>query len=122
MIERGGAVVIRMLANVQQLTIEPLIKATIARDTQVYTDEYAIYNPLSEWGYRHKMVCHGAGEYARDDDVMASVKCMSTRWKAFGGSYVPGCVRIEVSLNKSCRCTWAFLSLFTMPKSEAKPC
>jgi transposase-like protein len=68
MIERGGAVVIRMLANVQQLTIEPLIKATIARDTQVYTDEYAIYNSLSEWGYRHKTVCHGAGEYARDDD------------------------------------------------------
>jgi len=23
-----------------------------------------IYNPLLEWGYEHKTVCHGAGEYA----------------------------------------------------------
>jgi hypothetical protein len=29
MIERGGEVVIRMLANVQRTTIEPLVKATI---------------------------------------------------------------------------------------------
>jgi transposase-like protein len=68
MIQRGGEVVIRMLANVQQATIEPLIKATIVPGTQVYTDEYAIYHPLPEWGYAHKTVCHGAGEYARDDD------------------------------------------------------
>ena len=68
MIQRGGEVVIRMLNNVKRITIEPLIKATIALGTQVYTDEYAIYNPLSEWGYKHKTVCHGAGEYARDDD------------------------------------------------------
>ena len=68
MIQRGGEVVIRMLANVQQTTIAPLIKATITPGTQVYTDEYAIYHPLLEWGYAHKTVCHGAGEYARDDD------------------------------------------------------
>ncbi len=30
MIQRGGEVVIRILENVQQRTIEPLIKATIA--------------------------------------------------------------------------------------------
>jgi poly-beta-hydroxyalkanoate depolymerase len=38
MIKRGAEVVIRMLANVQQTTIEPLIKATIAlilRSTQM---------------------------------------------------------------------------------------
>ncbi len=68
MIQRGGEVVIRMLANVQQTTIEPLLKATITPGTKVYTDEYAIYNPLPESGYLHKTVCHGAGEYARDDD------------------------------------------------------
>jgi transposase len=68
MIQRGGEVVIRMLENVQQRTIEPLIKATIALGTMIYTDEYAIYNPLQDWGYTHKTVCHGAGEYARDED------------------------------------------------------
>jgi transposase len=68
MIERGGAVVIRMLANVQQVTIKPLIQATIAPRTLIYTDEYDIYSRLVEWGYDHESVCHSAGEYARDDD------------------------------------------------------
>ena len=68
MIERGGAVVIRMLENVQQMTIKPLIQATIAPGTLVYTDEYDIYSRLEEWGYDHESVCHSAGEYARDDD------------------------------------------------------
>ena len=68
MIQRGGEVVIRMLANVKQVTIGPLIKRTIAEGSTVYTDEYDIYGRLSEWGYGHETVCHAKGEYARDDD------------------------------------------------------
>ncbi len=68
MIQRGGQVVLWMLDNVQQVTIRPLITATIASDSQVYTDEYQIYSRLDEWGYRHETVNHSAGEYARDDD------------------------------------------------------
>ena len=68
MIERGGRVVLRVLANVQQKTIKPLIKKFVSPGTQVYTDEYNIYARLPEWGYGHKTVCHGAGEYARDED------------------------------------------------------
>src|SRR5947209_20136698 len=68
MLQRGGEVVIRMLANVQQVTIGPLIERTIAKGTLVYTDEYDIYSRLVEWGYGHETVCHAAGEYARDDD------------------------------------------------------
>jgi len=47
MIERGGDVVIRMLEDVQQVTIKPLIQATIAPGTLVYTDEYDIYGRQS---------------------------------------------------------------------------
>lgn len=68
MIERGGAVVINLLENVPKTTIEPLIKATIAPGTLIHTDEYGIYTALERWGYVHKSICHGAGEYARDDD------------------------------------------------------
>ena len=68
MIQRGGQVVIQMLDNVQQVTIRPLITATIASGSQVYTDEYQIYSRLVEWGYQHETVNHSAGEYARDDD------------------------------------------------------
>ena len=61
MLQRGGEVVIRMLENVQQTTIEPLIRATIDPGTHVHTDEYDIYARLREWGYEHSTVCHGRG-------------------------------------------------------------
>ena len=67
-IQRGGQVVIQMLENVQQATIKPIIQSTIVPGTLIYTDEYAIYDRLEQWGYLRKSVCHGAGEYARDDD------------------------------------------------------
>ena len=56
MIQRGGQVVIHLLANVKQQTIEPFIKDTIASGTLVYTDEYSIYARLETWGYAHKSV------------------------------------------------------------------
>jgi transposase len=62
MIQRGGEVVIRMLEDVKQVTIGPLIKRTIAPGTLVDTEEYDIYARLIEWGYGHKTVCHAAGE------------------------------------------------------------
>jgi len=68
LLQRDGEVVIRMLPNVQQLTIQPVITCTVAPGSQVYTDEYDIYDRLPEWGYHHKKVNHSAGEYARDED------------------------------------------------------
>ena len=59
---------IRMLENVQQATIRPLLRALITPGTRVYTDEYDIYHRLPAWGFDHHTVCHGQGEYARDDD------------------------------------------------------
>jgi transposase len=57
-----------MLANVQQTTIQPIIKATVAKGALIHTDAYGIYARLPAWGYQHKTVCHGRGEYARDED------------------------------------------------------
>lgn len=68
MIQRNGEVVIKMLPNVQQATIKPIIEAVVKVGTQVFTDEYNIYNRLAEWGYHHKRVNHSVGQYARDED------------------------------------------------------
>jgi transposase-like protein len=68
MIQRGGRVVMRVLDNVRQVTIKPIIEQFISPGTNVMTDEYDIYGRLVAWGYGHKTVCHGRGEYARDDD------------------------------------------------------
>lgn len=62
MMERGGPVVIHLLANVQQKTIEPFIKDTIDPGALVYTDEYSMYARLERWGSAHKTVNHGRGE------------------------------------------------------------
>lgn len=68
MIQRSGEVFIRMLANVKQVTIKPFIEKCIQAGTRVFTDEYDIYGRLPEWGYEHKTVNHGSGEFARDED------------------------------------------------------
>nr|WP_231383707.1 transposase [Methylobacter luteus] len=68
LIQRGGQVVIQMLENVQQATIQPVIQNTIAPGTLIYSDEYAIYDRLESWGYARKSVCQGAGEDARNED------------------------------------------------------
>jgi hypothetical protein len=44
----------RMLANVQQKTIQPVIEATVAKGAPIHTDEYDIYARLPAWGYRHE--------------------------------------------------------------------
>ena len=68
LLQRGGEVVVRMLANVQQATIRPVIEASVAKGALVHTDEYDVYARLQDWGYGHKTVCHSRGEYARDED------------------------------------------------------
>jgi transposase-like protein len=50
MIQRTGEVVIRMLADVKQKTIGPLVKKVIAPGSVVYTDEYDIYHRLPKGG------------------------------------------------------------------------
>ena len=57
-----------MLADVRQTTIRPIIEATVAQGALVHTDEYGVYARLEAWGYGHKTVRHGRGEYARDED------------------------------------------------------
>ena len=58
----------RRRLTVQQATIHPIIEKTVAKGSSVYTDEYRIYAKLPGLGYGHKTVCHGQGEYARDED------------------------------------------------------
>jgi transposase-like protein len=68
MIQRAGEVVIRMPADVEQVTIGPLVKKAIAPGSVVDTDESDSSHRLPEWGYTRRKVCHAAGEFARDDD------------------------------------------------------
>ena len=62
MVQRGGAVILHLLANVQQATIKPLILAGVALGSLINTDEHVIYGRLPQWGFGHEAVNHGRGE------------------------------------------------------------
>ena len=58
----------RLLENVQQRTIKPLLHATMAPGTCLDTDAYAMESRLEPWGYAQASVCHSRGAEAREDD------------------------------------------------------
>jgi transposase-like protein len=122
MLQRGGQVVITLLANVKQKTIEPLIKDTIVPRTRVYTDEYSIYARVQSWGYGHKHVNHGRGEFARDDDgdgvCEVHVNTMEGFWSLLRSWLRP----IGVFPKRNSRSTWDSSSSCTTSASEAKRC
>ena len=64
-VERGGAVVAKVVPDTKRDTVMPIVRESVERYSEVYTDEYAIYNTLDEEGYLHDTVCHGAGQYVK---------------------------------------------------------
>ncbi len=88
MIARGGQAVIRVLENMQQQTIEPSVKATIATDSLIYTNEYGVYNTLTEAISIKRYVVERV-DTCGIMMVMAFVRFMSVRWRAFGCSCAP---------------------------------
>ena len=77
MIQRGGEVCIQRLENVQQKTMEPLIKKALIPDTLIYTDEYNIYGRLEAWGYPMPWFIMARVNSHGMTIKMAFVKCMS---------------------------------------------
>ena len=68
MIQRTGQLIIELLPNVQQKTIQPLIQAHVQAGSLIYTDEYTIYGRLAAWGFDHQTVNHSRRKFARDED------------------------------------------------------
>lgn len=60
-----GQVRLRMVKNTKGKTLREHVHQFTQAGTQVYTDEYDSYNHLLR---ARSTVCHGAKEWARDDD------------------------------------------------------
>jgi len=101
-------VVIRLLENVRQTTIRPLVQRFTALGTRVYTDEYEIGHRWPERGFDHPTVCHGRGEYARDDDGDGCHEIHVNTVEGFW-SLLRSWLRPHRGISqKYCRSTWAF--------------
>lgn len=60
-----GAIRLRVVQDTKSLTLCSFVEQFTQPDTLVYTDEYQSYNALKRI---RETVCHGANEWARDDD------------------------------------------------------
>jgi ISXO2-like transposase domain len=113
-----------MLANVPQAMIKPVIAATVAKGSliDIDTDEYNIYARLPAWGDRHKTVCHGRGEYARDEDgdgfCKVHVNTMEGLWSVLRSWLRPH----RAFRRRSCRTISASFHSCTMRVAAAKHC
>ena len=63
-----------VVEKTDKATLQPIIHQFVAEGSRVITDELAAYNGLSELGYTHAVVAHGAEEYANGDVFTNSIE------------------------------------------------
>ena len=65
MLERGGDVMAKVVPDVTNRTLQPIVTENVEPGSTIHTDELRSYRGLARAGYRHCIVNHGAGEYVR---------------------------------------------------------
>jgi transposase len=65
MVERGGRVITRVIADAKVSTVFPIIAAHVPESSTVYTDSYATYDHLGKLkqGYDHQRINHHQNAY-----------------------------------------------------------
>jgi transposase-like protein len=114
MIERGGQVVIRILANVQQKTLHPIIeklKVQTSLPTSIASTPGSL---VSATATRQSVMVEA------NTPATATASARSTPWRASGRFCDPGC--IAVFRRRSCRSISASFSSFTMPADGERRC
>jgi transposase len=88
MVERGGRVIARVTPNVKTEIVFPIIHEFVMPQSQVFTDEYSIYDKLAtaENGYLHKCIkhaekvyVHGRRSYPNHRRILESGKAWNRR-------------------------------------------
>ena len=59
----NGTIEARAVPNTKSKAVLPIIKHEVKKGAQIYTDEYAIYNPLRYMGYGHERILHSHNIY-----------------------------------------------------------
>ncbi len=63
MVQRGGKLEVRTVDNVKRNTIMPIVADNVEQGTQIFTDEFNIYQTLPAMGYEHATVPHAEKIY-----------------------------------------------------------
>ena len=63
LVKRGGPIRLRVCIDLKKEELRPWFSSQLEQGSDVYTDDYSIYQFLTEAGYHHHVVNHSAGEY-----------------------------------------------------------
>ena len=63
-----------VVENTNKAALQPIIQQFVEEGSRVITDELNAYNGLSDLGYDHSVVNHGAEEYANGDIITNSIE------------------------------------------------
>ncbi len=74
LVERGGSARSFHVDSVSVADIAPIVRANIARETRLMTDELTAYREVGAEFASHETVAHGAKEYVRDDVTTNTVE------------------------------------------------
>ena len=74
MVERGGRVHTRPIANVRGNTLKAVILANVDKSANIYTDEYRTYRSIGKNFASHQTVNHSRHEYVRGDVTSNTVE------------------------------------------------
>lgn len=72
--ERGGRTKARVVANARGETLRGAVSEHVESGSMIHSDEHAGYNGLKAAGFQHETICHGSGEYVRDDVSTNSIE------------------------------------------------
>ena len=67
LVERGGKVRSFHVNKATKASVQPIVKANVARESRLMTDESGIYANMSKAFAEHLSVVHSAGEYGRGE-------------------------------------------------------
>lgn len=71
----NGTIEAKAVPNTKSKTVLPIISDEVQRGAQIYTDEYAIYNPLRYMGYGHERVLHSRNIYVMGNVHTNTIDC-----------------------------------------------
>jgi transposase-like protein len=63
MVERGGNIVAKVVPDTKKRTLQGLIKIHVKEGSTISTDEFAVYDRLSEKGFKHGHVHHNLKKF-----------------------------------------------------------
>lgn len=83
--DASGRVIIFPIPDKTTATLEMAILDHVAPGSIIYTDEYVGYRDLSDFGYIHQWISHGAGQYV---DGMVTTNGIESFWSLLKRGYI----------------------------------